>query len=86
MIKDHILPRLTELEEQIRLLRKVTWPVCQGVRELSQLDDLGAKREFLRDLDPDEIRMLLCRKSSASLVDEEFFRIMRPLGARKPCL
>ena len=77
LIRENILPRLTDLEEEVRLLRKVTWPVCQGLREMNQLDDIKAKREFLRDLDSSEIRMLLRRKSTASLVEEEFDSIMR---------
>jgi len=76
LIRENILPRLTDLEQEVRLLRKVTWPVCQGLRESGQLDDIRAKREFLGDLDPDEIRMLLRRKSTGSLLREEFDRII----------
>jgi hypothetical protein len=75
LIRENILPRLTDLEQEVRLLRKVTWPVCQGLRESGQLDDIRAKREFLGDLDPDEIRMLLRRKSTGSLLREEFDRV-----------
>jgi len=76
LIRENILPRLTDLEQEVRLLRKVTWPVCQGLRESGQLDDIRAKREFLGDLDPDEIRMLLRRKSTGSLLREELDRII----------
>jgi hypothetical protein len=69
-IKEHLLPRLSELEEEVRLLRKVTWPVCQNIRESTQLDDIKCKREFLQNLDPDEVRMLLKRKSKGLLVEE----------------
>lgn len=69
-IKDHLVPRLTELEEEVRLLRKITWPICQNIRESTQLDDIKCKREFLQNLDPDEVRMLLKRKSKGLLVEE----------------
>jgi len=62
-IKDHILPRITNLEEEVKLLREVTWPVCQSIRETSQLEELPQKKEFLRNLDIDEARCLLFNKS-----------------------
>ena len=70
LIKDNILPRLTDLEEQVRLLRKVTWPVCQGIKEKTQLDDIQSKKEFLRDRDIDEILLLLRLKSKGLLFEE----------------
>ena len=66
LLKDNILPRLGQLEEEVRLLRRVTWPVCQSLRESSQLDQMREKREFLEDLDPDEVRLLLCEKAEVS--------------------
>ena len=29
----HVLTRLTEVEEGLRELRQVTWPVCQGLQD-----------------------------------------------------
>lgn len=63
LVKDHILPRLTQLEEEVRLLREVTWPVCQALRERSQLDD---KTQFMRLLHDDEIIKLLKLKNEIS--------------------
>ena len=63
LVKDHILPRLTQLEEEVRLLREVTWPVCQALREKSQLDD---KMQFMRLLSDDEIIKLLKMKNDIS--------------------
>lgn len=63
LVKDHILPRLTQLEEEVRLLREVTWPVCQALRERSQLDD---KTQFMRLLHDDEITRLLKLKNEIS--------------------
>ena len=70
LLRDNILPRLTDLEEQVRLLRKVTWPVCQGIKEKTQLDDIVFKREFLANLSRDEIIMLLTCKSKGLLFEE----------------
>ena len=83
-IKEHLLPRLSELEEEVRLLRKVTWPVCQNIRESTQLDDIKCKREFLQNLDPDEVRMLLKRKSKGLLI-EEYHQLNLPILQEKYC-
>jgi hypothetical protein len=63
LVKDHILPRLTQLEEEVRLLREVTWPVCQALKEKSQLDD---KTQFMRFLDTEEVIKLLKIKHGIS--------------------
>jgi len=70
LLKDNIIPRLTDLEEQVRLLRKVTWPVCQRLKEKSQLDDIQTKKEFLQGLGCDEILTLLKLKSKGLLFEE----------------
>ena len=76
LVRENILPRLTEVEENLRLLRKVTWPVCQRLTEKHQLSDIEAKREFLRFLDDDEIWMLLKAKAQGRpLVSSEYDRI-----------
>ena len=66
LLKDNILPRLTQLEEEVRLLREVTWPVCQSLIETSQLSDTHNKRRFLNILDEVEARKLLVMKSDVS--------------------
>jgi hypothetical protein len=70
LLRDNIVPRLTNLEEQVRLLRKVTWPVCQGIKEKSQLSDIASKKEFLSNLDPAEGMLLLKLKSKGLLTEE----------------
>ena len=88
MIKDHILPRLTQLEQEVLFLRRVTWPVCQAIRENSQLDDIQIKRMFARCLsDPDEMKFLLFEKnniskqtlslSSTNFLNEEADRVLK---------
>ena len=66
LIKDCLLPRITQLEEEVRLLRGVTWPVCQSLRETSQLTDLGNKKQFLEILNSDEVIFLLKEKAEIS--------------------
>jgi hypothetical protein len=66
LIHDCLLPRISQLEEELRLLREVTWPVCQSLRETSQLTDIENKRKFLMILDPEEIEFLLKEKASVS--------------------
>ena len=66
LIKDVILPRLTQLEIEVQELRKVTWPVCQSLREKSQLTDIRNKKRFLCILDDDEVLMLLEEKTKVS--------------------
>ncbi len=76
LVRENILPRLTELEEQVRLLRKVTWPVCQRLTEKGPLSDIESKREFLKFLDDDEVWALLKAKAQGrSLVTVEYDRI-----------
>lgn len=70
LLRDNIVPRLTNLEERVRLLRKVTWPVCQGIKEKSQLSDIASKKEFLSNLDPAEGMLLLKLKSKGLLTEE----------------
>jgi hypothetical protein len=66
LLKDNILPRLTQLEEEVRELRLVTWPVCQSLRETSQLTDIRNKKRFLCMLDSEEIELLLREKAAVS--------------------
>ena len=76
LIREHILPRLNHLDLELVLLRRVTWPICQALSETNQLDKMQEKYEFLKYLDPDEIKLLLKMKSNASLLDEEYHRII----------
>jgi hypothetical protein len=84
LMKDHVLPRLTQLEEEVRLLREVTWPVCQALREKSQLDD---KAQFMKFLPEEEVVKLLKLKhdvsknqtpsySTTQFLSEELFRCL----------
>ena len=59
----HVLELLTNVEEELRELRAVAWPVCQSqLDEKNNLKNIFQKRTLLRWLDPDEIRKLLWAK------------------------
>lgn len=59
----HVLKRLTDVEEELRELREVTWPVCQArIDENNNMRNIPQKRSLLRWLDPEEIRKLLRAK------------------------
>jgi hypothetical protein len=64
LLKDNILPRLTDLEVEVQYLRKVCWPVCQALREKSQIDDIKNKKKFLNEATTclEEVKMLLNEK------------------------
>ena len=68
LVKDNILPRLTQLENEVYLLRKITWPICQSLTEDTQLHNIDSKKEFLKHgtRDKEEILDLLKRKSKMS--------------------
>ena len=77
MIKDHILPRLTEVECQLRDLRGVTWPVCQNVMDekYGMFSTLDMKRKFLYHLDDTDIKELLRRKGRLAGVSSQMTAI-----------
>ena len=61
----HILTRLDNLEGEVRELREVTWPVCQGIvdKQTGLFKNYKEKRRFFKFLDVDEIRRLLRAKA-----------------------
>lgn len=68
----HVLKRLTDVEEELRELREVTWPVCQAkLDENNNLKNINQKRSLLRWLDRDEVARLLCLKGRIMGTDRE---------------
>lgn len=66
LIRENILPRLDNLDAEMHDLRRVTWPVCQGQRDISAggpLTNIRAKSRFLRFIHLDDVRDLLTRKA-----------------------
>ena len=69
--REVILPRLDNLEAELRDLRAATWPVCQSLKDRSMpFKNLPEKRNFLRFLDPSEIRNLLRFKAKYAKIDD----------------
>ena len=66
LIKDVILPEMLRQQDEIRKLREITWPVCQSLREKSQLTDMDNKKKFLKDFQKEEIINLIKQKSKFS--------------------
>jgi len=62
LIRENILPRLDNVEAQLKELREVTWPYVQAQRDVLGYDTRNEQRRLLRWLDLDEIRKLLRRK------------------------
>ena len=59
LIRYVILPRLLRLEDELESLRRHTWPFVQAKKELGQLDDIEAKKDFCKNLDDETILQLL---------------------------
>ena len=59
LIRYVILPRLLQLEDELESLRRHTWPFVQAKKELGQLDDIEAKKDFCKNLDDETILQLL---------------------------
>jgi len=66
LVREVLLPRIVQLEIEVASLRKHTWPYVQAQREHNQLDDIEAKRDFIRSLDDDTIKELLNLKAKIS--------------------
>ena len=62
LLRENILPRLDNVEAQLRELREVTWPYVQAKRDVQGYDTIAEQRRLLRWLDLDEVRKLLRRK------------------------
>lgn len=86
LLKDVVLPQLIKQEIELKQLRKQTWPVCQSIREQTQITDIPNKIEFLNELEFNEIVDLLKEKakfsskgeikpSTSNLLREEYDRL-----------
>ena len=68
----HVLERLANVEEELRELRVVTWPVCQAqLDEKNNLKNIFQKRNLLRWLDIEEVTRLLRLKGVIMKTDRE---------------
>jgi hypothetical protein len=81
-LREVILPRLDSHEAELRELREVTWPVCQGLLDENMpFRNIEKKRRFLRWFDMDEIRRLVSLKARWCNIDsvsrDEELRMIR---------
>ena len=85
LLKENIIPRLTDLEVEIKSLRRVTWPVCQSQLEPDgPFQGLHEKKKFFLNLYEDEVYELFKLKASIKglpfdqvLLDQEFNSVKR---------
>ena len=61
-IREHLLPRITQLEQEVYHLRRVTWPVCQALREKWATDEIPEKWKVLGMLHSEDARQLVNTK------------------------
>jgi len=85
----HVFDRITEVEEGLRELREVTWPVCQGLidEKSGPFKNIPEKKRFFKFLDVDEVKLLVKLKAlflgmSPSVAVEELrqVRVEEPPG------
>lgn len=77
LLREVILPRLDAHEAELYELRRVTWPVCQALKDSNQVvngsmpfKNISDKRRFFRFMDIDEIRKLLGLKAKLARIDD----------------
>jgi hypothetical protein len=66
LIREVLIPQIVQLQIEVDALRKHTWPYVQAQKECNQLDDIEAKRDFVKSLDDDTIKELLNLKAKLS--------------------
>jgi hypothetical protein len=78
LVRTLLIPRLDQLEAEVKMLREVTWPVCQALLEEKDPTKMATeKRKFFTLLYKDEALDLLHRKArftgivSPVIVDHE---------------
>ena len=63
-VKDHLLPRLDMLEQEVYLLKKLTWPVCTIFHERHQLSHIHLKTRMLHSMDDADLERMVRVKDS----------------------
>ena len=66
LIREVLIPQIIQLQIEVDALRKHTWPYVQAQKECNQLNDIEAKRDFVRSLDGDTTKELLNLKAKFS--------------------
>ena len=63
-VKDHLLPRLDMLEQEVYMLKKMTWPVCSVFHEQHQTSHIRLKSELLHSMDDVDLMRMVKMKDS----------------------
>ena len=64
LVRTLLIPRLDQLEAEVKMLRELTWPVCQAQKEHGNpLSCIEEKRKYFKLLYKDEALDLLEKKA-----------------------
>lgn len=75
LVRTLLIPRLDQLESEVKMLRDVTWPVCQGiVEDGNPLSFSTQKRKYFSLLYKDEAIELLDRKAEFTGIKDGVIR------------
>jgi hypothetical protein len=67
LVRTLLIPRLDQLEAEVKMLRELTWPVCQSLKEDGNpLNCIHEKRRYFSHLYKDEAIYLLEKKAKFS--------------------
>jgi len=86
LIREVLIPRLIQLEIEVAALRKHTWPYVQAQKEHNQLDDIEAKRDFVKSLDGDTVKELINLKakvSKSSGLQQREYDILKTISVKR---
>jgi len=66
LIKQVLMPRIRQLEEEVASLRRQTWPYIQAEKDARGLRSIDELRDFFKNLDDDTTLELLRLKARLS--------------------
>ena len=75
LVRTLLIPRLDQLECEVKMLRETAWPVCQGLLEGGNpLNMSDEKRRYFRILYKDEAIELLNKKAEFTGIKDTVIR------------
>lgn len=75
LVRTLLIPRLDQLEAEMKMLRETTWPVCQGLLENGNpLNMSDEKRKYFRLFFKDEAMELLNKKAEFTSIKDPVIR------------
>lgn len=75
LVRTLLIPRLDQLEAEVKMLRELAWPVCQSLKENGDsLSCIEEKRRYFRHLYKDEAIKLLKKKAKFTGSDPDITR------------